>query len=293
MITSISLDDAQRGLSFAVKPATGIALQALDVTGSIREDAEDDPNSDGSLDFTRYLGPGAVIMELKLTSGTRAALDALARFCAPHARPYMTVTDSEWSAARRIMLRAESWAHPVQARQGLTRLVQYAWKAPLGVWEDTAPQTTEILADVPDTTGMVMTPTGIVVTGTEGYVMPASTAQAATLLAVQGSAHPRWTARLYGPCDGPVLTRDDTGQSITFKSDWHVPSGSYVEVNPVARTVKWLSDPDQDRSAYLDYPDTDWFDLEPGVTLPLRYHAAANATAATRALLTYTPLWIP
>ncbi|HEY5985812.1 MAG TPA: hypothetical protein VIV12_05420 [Streptosporangiaceae bacterium] len=293
MIASITLSDPARGLSSVVWPRAGIAYQGHEVTAAVREVAQDSANADGQFDTTQWLSSAAVTLNLVLYSGTRALLDEIAQYLLPWTRPYLIVDDGEWAAPRRIQLRFDSHSHPIETGVGAQRKVQYAWKAPRGLWEDTARQVFEIAADVPDTTGLAFTAAaGVAVTAALGYRFPASTASGDTLAAVGGNARPDWKAKLYGPAVGPKLSRDDTGQSVVFKDSLVLQAGQYVELDSAALSALLLSDPDASRLADLDFGQTKWFPLDPGVN-KLRYHATSGTAAGSVCELTVTPVWMP
>jgi hypothetical protein len=293
-VTGIILADEARGLETVIHPREGIAWQGHDFTVSAREVAEDRAWADGTDDTTAWLGAGAFTMTLRYYTGSRALIDEVAAFCVPWSRPYLVVSDSEWVSDRQVMLRYETSAKPIEIRQGLVRTAQYSWKAPNGVWEDTARQMWVIAADVPDTTGWSFDATnGLSVDSANGYAFAPSTSLGDSIIDVHGNTRPAWRAKLYGPATGPKLTRDDTGQSVAFTDQLVLASGEYVEIDSRAMSARWMSNADASRLSMLDFPNSQWFPLDPGDSNRLRYHASAGTGPGSVCELTVTPVWMP
>src|SRR6185437_7199494 len=118
------------------------------------------------------------------------------------------------------------------------------------------------------------------------------TSAGSSIVTIAGNARPSWRARLYGPATGPILTRDDTGQSLAFTPSLTLGAGEYVEVDSVNRSALLLSQPDASRLAFLDFAASEWFPLDPGVNR-LRYHASGGTTGGSICNLTVFPVWLP
>jgi hypothetical protein len=296
-ITGLTLNDPARGLVSVIKPRAGVALQGLEFTATVRESAEDYAQADGSLDTTAYLGAGAVSVAISIPSGDRSLMDELAAYLVPWSRPYLQVTDSGWASPRLVRLRFDTHQHPITTGTGLRRDIQYSWKAPRGVWEDTTTQVFILGGDVPDSTGLIFTDSaGATVTDNLGYVFNPSTSAGESVVTVVGTARPAWRARLYGPATGPALANDTTGQAMAFLNTLALGPGDYLELNSgpgdLAKTANLNGDPSASRLAFLDFAQSVWFPLDPGPNR-LRYHAAGGATTSTQCELTIWPVWMP
>lgn len=289
-ITGMALQDATRGYTYTLIPSDQLKVGQIEVTPSVRESVASLAAMDGTDDQSAYLGAAAVTLNLTVICDVADTLDALAGFCVPWSRPYLLVTDDEWAWPRKIQLRFDSQSHPQVS--GSYRSVQLAWKAPRGVWEDTAVQRAVIGADVPETTGMVIAATGLAVTSGSGYLFPATTAGGSSVLLVHGNARPAWRVRLYGPATGPKLSRDDTSQVLAFTDGLILGAGEYVELDSAARTVRLLSQAAQPRLSYLDFTVSEWFPLDPGPN-QLRYYATAGTGPGSVADLSIWPVWLP
>jgi hypothetical protein len=289
VITAISLSDDSRGLTSQLKGRyDGVAFQGLDVQGSVREVTDDIPGQDGADDLTEFAGAAAVTVALKFYGQFRAVLDEIDAYAVPWARPYLTVTDDEWAGPRVLRLRYSAANKPIVAGTGLSRAVAYQWKAPAGAWEDAAAVTYLLQATAPSTDGLHSAPTiGVSSTSAAGVAVKASAGTSDTLVTVGGNMRPPWVARLYGPCTGPALYNDSTGQGLVFTDDLLLGAGEYVELDSAARSALFLSAPDSSRLTYLDWSASSWFDLVPGTAL-LRYAPDAIA-AGCQANLTFTP----
>lgn len=290
-ITALTLSDPARGLSYVLKPNDAVRVADMEFTATVREVAEDNAGADGSYDTTQWLGAGAVTVTLAAVDTVADVLDAVAQFLVPWSRPYLVVSDDEWSSDRQVRLRFDSQTHPAELPG--YRQVQLAWKAPAGLWEDTSQPVYEIAADVPDLTGLTLTGSnGVSITAASGITFPASTTSGSAIVTVAGSARPRWKAKLYGPCTGPKLTRDDTGQTLNFTDGLSIPDGDYVELDSAAKSALMLSQPDSSVLAYLDFAASEWFALDPGSNL-LRYHGTTGTTAGSICELVVYPVWMP
>lgn len=291
-ITGITLTDPARSLEYVLLPNDDVVNASLEFTPTVREVTEDLAARDGTLDTTQWLGAGAVTLTLMAVDGIAAVLDQIGGLCVPWARPYLVVSSNEWTSDRQVQVRFDSVTHPIES--STYRAVQLAWKAPAGVWEDTATQQWTIAAGLPDLTGVNLTVAdGMAVTAADGVTMPASTQQAASVVTVNGNLRPAWRARLYGPCMGPKLDRADTGQTLTFTDSLVIAQGDYLELDSAARTVRYRSDPADSRLDQLDFGGgADWWPLDPGPNR-VQYHASSGTTAASVCELTVFPVWMP
>src|SRR6266516_511827 len=191
-ITSMVLSDPARGLSYTLIPSDAVKLADFEVTATVLGVSEDSAQADGSLDTTHFLSAAAVTIELMAVNTVTPVLptlDLLAGMLAPFARPYLVVTDSEWSSPRQIQVRFDSHSHPYE--QDSYRAVQLAFKAPRGLWEDTTIQQVTLAVDVTDTTGLVFTDTaGATSTDTAGFVFNPSTSAGSSIVTVAGNTRP-------------------------------------------------------------------------------------------------------
>jgi hypothetical protein len=295
VITGVLLSDPARGLSYQLLPNDSILVADIEFTATVRPVAEDQANADGTLDTTQWLGSGAVTVNMTVAGDgpqtIGAALDSVAAMLLPWARPYLVVTDDDWPSPRQVQLRFDSHSHLYESHN--YRQAQLSWVAPRGLWEDTAQVTASIAASAADLTGLAFTDTaGVAVLATTGFRLPASTASGDTIVTMAGSARPSWTARMYGPATGPKLSRDDTGQSVSFKDTLVIAAGDYVDLDSAAKTARRLGDPDSSVLGSLDWAASEWFPLDPGPN-QLRYHATSGTGPGTVCQVTAVPVWMP
>jgi hypothetical protein len=293
-ITSMVLSDPARGLSYTLIPNDAVKVADYEITATVRSVSEDHAAADGALDTTQWLSAAAVTIDLaavNLGTPVAATMDSLSGLLLPFARPYLVVTDSEWSSPRQIQVRFSAHTHPYE--QDNYRAVQLAFVAPRGLWEDTTIQQVTLGADVLDTTGFVFTDTlGATATDVAGFTFNPSTSAGSSIVTVAGNARPSWRARLYGPAAGPILTNDTTGQSLVFTESLLLGPGDYLELDSVNRTAVLLSQPDASRLQFMDFSQSQWLVFDPGVNR-VRYHAASGTGAGTQAQLTIFPVWLP
>lgn len=293
MITSLTITDPVSGMTSVIRPRAGIVLQGLEVQASPRVVAEDYADSDGAYDTTQYLTSAAVTLNLAYPTGDRGLMDEVASFCVPSVRPYLVVSDDQWLTGRQLALRFDSHAHPIATGTGLNRVAQYQFKAPRGLWEDTALAEITIPASVAESTGIDMSSTGMDMKAASGLDMGAASGTGDSLFDVPGNARPHWVARLYGPATGPKLANDATGEEFAFLDQLVLAAGDYVELDSQALTVNLLSEPDSSRLQYVDWVNTQWPSLMGGQTARIRYHATSGTSASSQAFLTVSPVWMP
>lgn len=293
--TTITLVDAASGLSFAIRPRDGVAAGTLDVQPAVRVVSDPVAGGDGERDRTTLMDAAAVTLSLVLypaADGDRMEdfLDDIAPLLAPWRRPALICDNDRWDGPRQLTVRFDSKTGPVDNPD--TMSLALSWKAPAGCWTAVTASDFDLPASFEATTGLHMTATtGLDVKPTAGIDMPASDVPSAANVTVAGSLRPPWVARLYGPCTGPKLTNDTTGQDFIFTNDLVLAAGQYVELDSAARTANLLSDPALSQLENVDYANSSWWTLEPGLTNVIRYHPTSGGSAG--AVLTFTPAWIP
>jgi hypothetical protein len=294
VITQIRLGDDDRGLSSVVKPRTNVGFQGLAVAGTVREVADPSPGQDGSIDETKFADVAAVTLSLRVTGAFRGFLDELGQYCAPYARPYLEVSDDEWAGPRRLYIRFDSNNAPIVTGTGQTRVVALSWKVPAGCWQDASGVEYDIPGSQAVTGGVIVNDTALLsIDAVTGFTVHAANITADTLVNNTGSLKAPWKARLYGPCQGPALYRDDTAEGIVFTDSLSLNAGEYVELDSANRTANFLSNPDDGRLLYLDYVNsTDWFDIDPGQNL-IRYSPDILTGTGAVAVVTFTPRRMP
>jgi hypothetical protein len=285
MLTSVRLVDGDQEMILLPAQDQGIRLQKLDVPGpAIREVSESRVDDDGERDTTKLHGARACSIDLLVTHDARAVEEELTPFCLPEARPYLVVADDEWLQERRLMLRVDQFAAPLGVDlPRRMRNIQAQWKVPDGIWEAAVEAEEIVNADQPATEGR---------TYPKAYPRsyPATTATGATLITNPGRKRAHFVARLYGPCSGPRLINETTGEQIAFLPSLSLAAGEYLEVNSREHTALLLSMPDASRLGYVDFAATAWWQLQSGEQ-QIRYAPQSVGTGA-QAVITYRPAWL-
>jgi hypothetical protein len=247
---------------------------------------------DGTVDVTQFTDAAAVTLTIRLWNGAQSPeslLDELAPLLAPWRRPALVVSNDQWPGDRQLVVRFDSRTAPVD--NPVSTDVAISWKIPSGCWTATSLTEFDLPALQDPTTGLHITDTGLHFAAGSGIRFPAASSPSPSLVAVPGSVRPAWKARLYGPCTGPKLTSDTLGEDIIFTDSLVLAAGQYVELDSAARSANLLSDPAQSQLSKLNFPATDWWTLEPGITNLIRYHPTSGA--ASGAVLTFSPAWLP
>jgi hypothetical protein len=284
--TGVRLVDGSRVL--ILHPSLDYVPQALTVSSpEVREVAENRTDDDGARDTTTLYGARAVSLEITAIddrTDCEVLLDAVKRFLHPRSRPYLHVTDDGWAQERRIRLRVDQWSEPyVGYAASRSRAVQLQWKAPDGVWEGVEAEELTVLAAVAATTGRSYPKV-------YPWAYAPTLSTAATIVGSVGSVPSHFTARLYGPCAGPRLINETTGEVLAFTTDLSLAAGEYVEISTRDRSAFALSNPAASRLNYIDFETTSWWQIEPGDN-KIRY-APESASAGSAAVITYRPAWL-
>jgi hypothetical protein len=286
VITAVRLVDGARELT--LHPRVDVLPDSLDVSfPAIREVTEPRVDDDGERDTTDLFGARAVSLSAALTDDTYAPanlLDQVKAFLHPRTRPYLYVTQDGWGQERRMLLRIDQFSEPYSGYvASQVRAVQLQWKAPDGIWEAADTETVVVNADIGSTDGISF-PISF------PLAWPTTTASGATTVSNLGGVPSHFVARLYGPCTGPRLVNETTGEETTFTAALVLAAGEYVEVDTRNRTAYLNSEAGQSRLNYLDFTVTSWWRIEPG-DQQIRY-APETASPGSVAEITYRPAWL-
>jgi hypothetical protein len=285
MKTGVRLVDGSREL--VLHPSLDYVPQRLTVSSpAIRETTELRTDDDGERDTTELFGARAVSLELAIVdeqTATEVLIDQVKRFLHPRSRPYLHVTDDGWDQERRIRLRVDQWDEPYEGyAAAYTRPIQLQWRAPDGVWETVDPVEVTVVADV-DSGGV-----GFALPFTLPLSLAATAQTGAAVIGNVGSVPSHFTARLYGPCAGPALRNETTGEEIAFTTSLVLAAGEYVDIDTRDRSANLLSTSNS-RLQYVDFTTTSWWRLEPGDN-QVRYAPQVSSPGA-QAVITYRPAW--
>jgi hypothetical protein len=282
-LTSLRLVDGSREM--VLHPRTDFFLTGMDVPlPAVRAVAEDRTDDDGSRDSTARHGARAASLEFRAFDTPMALVDELTSYLHPAARPYLHMADDEWGGERRLQLRVDQFSGPMSRTSHVYRDVQAQWVAPDGIWEAVEPVSFTVNADTGELTGRTYP-----LTFPRTY--PVTTAAGALEHTNLGSTWAHFTARLYGPCNGPRLTNDTTGESLVFTEDLVVAAGEYVEIDTQDRTALYLSQAGASRLNQVDFAASSWWRLARGVNR-LRYHPVSGVEAGCAAVGEYHPVWL-
>lgn len=241
----------------------GWVVQAVDLGMPVfREVAEVIPGADGTDDHTEFVGARNVIVQLHLSDvdDRQDALDALAPYLNPAARPTLKVATETWRTARRLSVRATgdmnaTWNTPLMLEFALgfrsvgspfwlgDEHTTVAWPAidrPGRTYPRTYPWS------YPDTTGI----------GAAGLLN-------------NGNRPAYWVARIFGPVTGPSLNwTNDVGDSakVAFEDDFEIAAGDYIEIDSEHRTVLLNGEAGAPRYSFLDFSETTWFRIPVGAS---------------------------
>lgn len=263
---------------------TDLFLQKLDVPSPTIREVIDDQVGDGSDDRSLYVGPRTAAVELRIMDDTETTMGQLRPFLSPRRRPRLMVTDTSWAQERRLVLRGSQWPGERTGVGDRIRDVQLQWVVPAGVWEAAVLSTATVAA----ATG-----------GGDGRVYPLETPRTYPTTSVSGVVDivndgelpVPFVARLYGPCVGPRLTNDDTGDMVAFTSELVLAAGEYVEIDTGAQSAYLMSSTDSSVLSMLDFDTSTWWLLGTG-TVSVRYNPLSGVVAGSQAVIDYRGVWL-
>jgi len=289
--TAISLTDPSSGYSVVIMPADGVSAQTLDVNTPARSVTEDLVNTHGSYDVTRYRSASAVSLSMILFPGITQTpelfMDTLGPLLDPGLRPALIVTNDQWVTPRQLTVRYDSTTKPFSDPTNWP--VQISWQAPRAVWESSVVSSATLPIIIPSDTGLEFDPTtGLTVTSA-GFIFPASTEPSPSQVISIGTTTSQWTAFLYGPCNGPRLANDVTGESLNFTADLSLSAGDYVLVDSLTRTAYLNSYTSVPVTQFIDFDSSSWWLIQPGLNI-LRFYPA-SASSGSGAVLNFRPAW--
>lgn len=288
MITKLWLVDGDTEFVFQDRGVTNYDVVWTKLTvpsPAVRVSAKDRTGSDGSIDRTQFHGSRSVSLEVALYDAPAKKVDALNTFLLPRKRPYLYIRDTDWeSGDRRLRLRSDQWSNDIGSTGSWWRDVQLQWTAPDGVYE--AADSIGFVANAavdesPGRTYALEPP----------RTYPPGSYRGRVDINNPGNTYANFVARLYGPCVGPRLTNDLTGDTIKFTDALVIPAGEYVEVDTLNRSAFYMSDPSLTRLNMIDFQLTTWWRLLPGPN-SIRYNPVSGVDVGCAALVDYRPSWV-
>lgn len=239
--------------------------------------------ADGVRDTTSLHGAGVVtlsgtIKETGVLSRTNV-LDSLLRFCRLSSRPYLYFAE-EGEPERRVLLRAD--ARSVPFRRPGSALFSLSWAAPDGIAE-AATASSMTVAATPDIVA------GRMYDLTYDRSYPDSPGIGVVTVTNDGTANAWPVVELHGPCVGPQIENQTTGQRMLFPG-LVLLSGEFLELDMRARTARLGGAANQSRLEWLDFAESEWFPLVPGAN-DLRFYPETDNGGA-EAVIDWRDAWL-
>jgi hypothetical protein len=278
-VTAVRLEDGDSVLDLR---ADGYRVARLDIgLPTARAVTVARPDQDGEDDTTAHHGAAAVTMDVRLRGKDQSLIvlrDALRAFCHPAKRPYLVVEEA--GEQRRIRLRADQLVGPIT--NPVHQQVQLSWRAPDGVMESLAEQigTSDAVTagsggrSYPRTyplTYAESSPVGAVTVGNDGNVAV------------------RPLLRLYGPASDPRVENQTTGERLIFEG-LTLLAGEWLEIDCLEKTARLNGLANQSRLAQLDFLNSTWLRLLPGMNT-VRYYPVSFGDGA-RLEARFRPAWL-
>lgn len=245
----------------------GWFCQSLDLGyPEVRDVTSNRPDQSGIDDRTAYFGGRTVDAQITALSGAGATIDAVAAtfapFMDPAARPTLHYVLDRPGHPERVLttLRAAGYAWPVVGPY--QRDIQLQWVAADPVIYDPVQKTSTSWSGSSTAPGRVYnwTPNRI--------YPPGGSSPTVGGLSTAGDLPMRPLFRIYGPITAPVVQVQISGlvaYQLFFLGSVVIPAGQWVDVDCRTKTVILNSDPSQSWAANLDWQNSTWPVIQPGI----------------------------
>lgn len=229
-----------------------------------REVMQENPDTDGILDFTRLHGKRTITINCKVTGNMSVDKYVMAEriktMCQARSRPYLFVQRNGWEGERRISLRSTAYSCIwVQVTAAYIELA-LTFIAPAGVFDAVtavssltirpaggpgsftlAPGGTPMggSAAAAAATAFVLTP-GTGSAGSTAFTLTSGTGSNMAMAINSGSAVTYPILNIFGQCVNPIVRNRTTGEAMSL-AGYTVPTGSLAVIDMAARTANLIS----------------------------------------------------
>lgn len=244
------------------------------------------PDANGTDDTTRFHGESTITMQLHLFDDNDRVWELeqrLRAFMRPDLRPVMTIQRSPTAPVQQATL-VPSTLSAVIGQFDSTRdqPVSLQWRNPRGVLESAVQHTATAYAAGDGSIA------GLVAPVVAPWVLNAAPPNGSVEVVNSGTADAYPLLRLYGPCDGPSITLETTGDELAFDDSLTVSAGDFLEVNTREKTIRYNASAGDSRDTYLTVPE--WWSIPPGVHR-IRYQPS-DFSAPSNALILWRDAWL-
>jgi hypothetical protein len=244
------------------------------------------PDADGADDRTQYLGSRLVSVDITAVLHAGAQIDAVAASFAPYMSPRQRpvlhyVLDRPGAPERTMTVRAAAYAWKADNDERRDIQLQFVAADP-AAYDPTVQQATSAAGGVVGA--------GRTYSLTFGRSYPAGGGSPSTGIINSGGDLPvQPFLRIFGPITQPVVTfqtADGRTMRVAFLSTFAIGAGAYVDVDPDAKTARYMGDPAQNMLARLDWSLTTWPLLPAGSDNRMTL-TGGNSSGATQVLATW------
>ncbi|MET0426288.1 MAG: hypothetical protein ABW046_20635 [Actinoplanes sp.] len=282
LVGDMRLVDADTSEELVLSPSAdnGGVIKVVDFTPgfpAVRAVQVQNPGYNGATDYTRFYGAKAVALVVRLdpSSGQpiMPALAGLRAWCAPGRRVQLVYTPSGM-AERILYLRGDQLGADLPMASMISGVVdvQLQWACPDGVEYSSATTQTTVMMQTPITTGGRTYPL------TYPRTYPAQTGTGVAVVTNAGTVPSAPVIRAFGPCVGPAITNETTGQVLAM-AGYSLSSTDYVEIDMAAKTVQLRGVPGADANRRSRATTAQWWSLAPGDNT-IRFTAESGSVPA-------------
>jgi hypothetical protein len=256
---------------------TGLAISAKDLGApTVREVVNENPGQDGVEDDTLYFGQRVINITGRAfnlpTQSRSKAWDLMQPFLDPKVRATLTYQmDDDMDPRQLTNLRIAQWSKAASSPTAFAFQVQ--WKGD--------PVALDQNQDSISITSAFSSTIGRVYNRTYDMTYPTGPGGSGIGRATSNGTYSTWPIyRIYGPCTNPVISILDNDTGVVdslIRVLITINPTDYIEVNTQARTV--MLNGMSNRYSFLDFPNSSWQPMEPGLNTFLYAATAGGGTS--------------
>lgn len=265
-----------------LSPEFGYVPQNLNLGfPEVRDVVSKRPSANGVFDYTSFFGAKSVSISIGIANELYRGSDSvddqiledrLRSWMLPSVRAFLYYRFSSTGTWRRVAIRGSAVNSGLNFVRSGFRNVTLGWKAPEG------------LNEAATITSVVLSPFASVEEGRSYDLLfdrtyPASSPVGSSPIDNIGNAPVLPDVLIYGPVTQPRIENVTTGKTIEFDPAFEIEAGDYLAISFRDGTVALNGDQSNSRYSFLDFSESDWWEIVPGVN-NLRFYPLVQSAPA-------------
>lgn len=248
---------------FALNKENGIVPQRVNLGSPVvRKVSQSRAGTNGEINRTKFFGGRVITAHFGIAHEMTGSIDhdlyvidQLREWGDPELR-YWFEYGPDATSLRRFAVSPYKFADQFDEAQPSRFIMEtLQWQAFNGVSESTDLSVTEIAVGISAELGRSYDRQGDRVYPESGLIGAKDVINAGTT-----KANPVVT--IYGPCVGPKVTNETTGQQLKFEDDFALTAGQFLVIDFLNGTVLLNGDPTNPRYNNIDFPNSEWWVLK-------------------------------